>query len=97
MSAVVYQGLSRNPASMSVRRSFSGLWCEDFGDVCGCAGRAAADRRMGKVQDGSNCGLGWWAACKQWATSLFVLNCAAAGVGCGISRCSASMSAFCWS
>lgn len=38
------------------------------------AGRAAADRNAGKVQEGSSIGLGWWASCKQWAASMFVLS-----------------------
>ena len=39
-----------------------------------CAGKAAAHPHMAKVQDSSDSGLGWWAACKQWAARLFVLS-----------------------
>jgi hypothetical protein len=39
-----------------------------------CAGKAAAHPHMAKVQDSSDSGLGWWAAYKQWAVSLFVLS-----------------------
>jgi hypothetical protein len=51
-----------------------GVEMRDMLVAVACAGRAAADPRMEKVQGGSNGGLTWWGSCKQWAASLFVLS-----------------------
>lgn len=69
--AVVYQEILHPCHAGCILLVFGGEMREMLVAVA-CAGEAAADPRMAKVQDSSYIRLGWWAYFKEWAANMSV-------------------------